>query len=266
MRYGGNTSCTEIRLGKELIIVDCGSGVRELGIALLKEYGEKRIDGHIFVGHTHWDHIQGFPFFTPLYVPQNHFTVYSVRGAGKSLERVFRGQMAADYFPVPLKSLSSHLKFVELEEAVKIGEAKVSYFFLNHPGVSIGFRFEYAGKAISYLSDHETFWRLGGKNDHTKRQDDAVAAFAKGSDILICEAQYDEEEYKLKKGWGHSTFNDVVDRALQAEAKHLSLFHHDPEHTDEIMDGYVEHCNERIRAAGSLMRCTGAQEKESLTL
>ncbi|MEE8425207.1 MAG: MBL fold metallo-hydrolase, partial [Elusimicrobiota bacterium] len=235
-------------------------------LALIEEYGKKPIKGHIFVGHTHWDHIQGFPFFTPLYSPQNHFSVYSVRGAGKSLERVFRGQMAADYFPVPLKSLSSQLQFIELEEAVKIGEAKVSYYFLNHPGVSIGFRFDYRGKRISYLSDHETFSRLGGASEHNKRQDDGVAEFAKDSDILICEAQYDEKEYESKKGWGHSTFNDVVDRALQAEAKHLILFHHDPEHTDEIMDAYVAECNERIRSAGSLMRCTGAQEKETITL
>ena len=266
MRYGGNTSCTEIRFGDQIFIVDCGTGLRELGINLLDEFKDKAIEGHLFVGHTHWDHIQGFPFFTPFYIPQNKFNLYSVRGAGKSLERVFNGQMAADYFPVPLRSLSSQIKFIELEAAIDIGDVHVSFHHLNHPGVAIGFRFEYYGKVVTYISDHETFSRLSGESDMTLKQDRAIAQFAKGSDVLICEAQYDEEEYKIKKGWGHSTFNDAVDRAIEAECKHLVLFHHDPVHTDDIMDGYVGYCRKRLKEKGSSIYCSAAQERQSINL
>jgi phosphoribosyl 1,2-cyclic phosphodiesterase/CheY-like chemotaxis protein len=260
IRYGGNTSCTEIRFGDELVIIDSGTGIRELGMSLMAESKDKPVEGHIFVGHTHWDHIQGFPFFTPLYIPKNKFRVYSVRGAGKSLERVFKGQMAADYFPVPLQSLSSQLEFIELEEPVEIGRLRVDYHFLNHPGVAIGYRFTFEGRSVSYISDHETFARLSGESDLTLRQDKQLVDFIKGTDLLICDAQYTEEEYKLKRGWGHSTLFDVVDRAIAAEVKHVMLFHHDPTHTDELMDKYLEECQARIRDAGANLRCSAAQE------
>lgn len=266
VRYGGNTSCTEIRFGDLLVIVDAGTGLRELGISLLEEFGDRPISGHIFVGHTHWDHIQGFPFFMPLYKARNEFQVYSVRGAGKSLEKVFRGQMAADYFPVPLKNLACRLEFVELEAPVELGPVKVTYHFLNHPGIAIGFRFEFAGRSITYLSDHESFTRLSGDTPISRRQDEGIVEFARGSDLLICEAQYDEKEYELKRGWGHSTFDDVVARSLAAEVKHLVLFHHDPEHTDEKMDAYLEYCRRKIREAGSSMACSAAQEKQAINL
>lgn len=264
VRYGGNTACTEIRFGDIICVIDCGSGLRELGIEMMKEFSPKPINAHVFVGHTHWDHIQGFPFFTPFYLPRNNFNLYSVRGAGKSLERVFRGQMASDYFPVPLKSLSANIQFVEMEAPVQIGPVKVKYQFLNHPGIAIGFRFEAFGKSVTYISDHETFARLNGESDVTVKQDQMVADFAKDSDLLICEAQYDEEEYKMKKGWGHSTFKDVIARGIAANTEHLVLFHHDPMHTDEMMDEYLDECRELVRQSGSRMILTAARERQTL--
>ena len=266
VRYGGNTACTELRFGDTLIIVDCGSGIRMLGQSLMREFKGKPIEGHIFVGHTHWDHIQGFPFFVPLYIARNRFNVYSVSGAGKSLERVFRGQMAADYFPVPLKSLACELQFVELEGPVKIGPVTAKYHFLNHPGVAIGFRFEAHGKAITYLSDHETFVRLNGVSEVTRKQDADVVEFCRGSDILICEAQYTEEEYQLKRGWGHSTFYDAVERGIASGSRHLVIFHHEPVHTDDQMDGFLEEARRKIREAGSSLECSMALEGMVLKL
>ncbi len=266
VRYGGNTACVEVRVGDLILIIDCGSGIRELGLALLREFGEKPMEGHILIGHTHWDHIQGFPFFPPLYLKRNKFNIYSVRGSSKSLERVFRGQMAADYFPVPLHNLASDIHFVELEGPVHIGPVTVSYHFLNHPGVAIGFRIEAFGKTVTYVSDHEGFTRLNGDSELNRRQDAAVIEFAKGADILIMEAQYTEEEYKQKKGWGHSTFDDAVGRGIAAGAKHMVLFHHDPTHTDEMMDNFLDYCREKIRKAGSPMLCSAAREKVSVTL
>lgn len=258
VRYGGNTPCTEIRIGGVPLIIDCGTGLRELGGELNREFAGRPIEGHIFVGHTHWDHIQGFPFFTPLYDPKNTFTVYSVRGARSSLRGIFSDSMALDYFPVPLASLASKLSFVELEGEVDLGVAKVSYHHLNHPGVCIGFRIETQGKVITYLSDHEGFSKLGGDGDMSRRQDAAVVEFARGSDLLIKEAQYTENEYSSRKGWGHATYDDAAAFAAAAGVKRLALFHHDPDHTDEIMDSNVKYCRGLLEAGGSKATCFAA--------
>ena len=266
VRYGGNTACTEVRVGDHIFIIDCGTGIRELGLSLLKEFGDKPIEGHILIGHTHWDHIQGFPFFAPLYIKRNNFNIYSVRGSSKSLERVFRGQMATDYFPVPLKNLSADIHFVELEGPVNIGPAEVSYHYLNHPGMAIGFKISAFGKTVTYVSDHESYSRLNGDSDINRRQDDEIVAFSRDADVLIMEAQYSEEEYEYKKGWGHSTFDDVIARALAANPKQLVIFHHDPTHTDEMMDEYLDYCREKIRKAGSGILCSAARERVSISL
>jgi len=264
VRYGGNTSCTELRIGDQIMVIDCGSGLRDLGESLFKEYPDQEIEGHLFVGHTHWDHIQGFPFFRPFYVKKNKFNIYSVRGAGKSLERVFRGQMASDYFPVPLKSLACQLQFVEMEAPIEIGPVTVRYHFLNHPGVAIGFRFDAFGKSVTYISDHETFARLSGDSPATRKQDQDIVDFARGSDVLISVVLKPKEAYEIKRGWGHSTFPDVIRRGIDAECKHLVLFHHDPTHTDEMMDGFLDECRDQIRKAGSSMHCSAARERHSI--
>ncbi len=258
VRYGGNTACTEVRVGDVPLIIDCGTGMRELGVELTKEFNGRPIEGHIFVGHTHWDHIQGFPFFTPLYNPRNKFTVYSVHGARSSLRTIFSESMALDYFPVPLTSLASKLNFVELEGAVDIGAARVSFQHMNHPGVCIGFRIEAQGKVITYLSDHEGFAKLGGDSDLARRQDAAIVEFARGSDLLIREAQYTEKEYAARKGWGHSTYDDAAAFAAEAGVKRMAIFHHDPEHTDEIMDANVKYCRDLLGKAGSKTQCFAA--------
>ena len=241
-RYGGNTACTEVRIGDTPVIIDCGTGLRELGCELVREFAGRPIEGHIFVGHTHWDHIQGFPFFTPLYSPRNSFNIYSVCGAHSGLRSIFSDSMALDYFPVPLSSLASKLSFVEMTGPVDIGVAKVSFHHLNHPGPCIGFRIETQGKVITYLSDHEGFRKLGGDSDMSRRQDAEVADFARGSDLLIREAQYTEEEYASRKGWGHSTYDDAARFAAETGVKRMAIFHHDPEHTDDILDTNMEYC------------------------
>ena len=258
VKYGGNTSCAEVRIGDVPLILDCGTGLRELGGSLAREFAGRPIDGHIFVGHTHWDHIQGFPFFTPLYDPGNTFSVYSVRGAHSSLRSIFGDSMALDYFPVPLSSLACKLSFVELDGTVDIGVAKVSFHYLNHPGVCIGFRIEAQGRVITYLSDHEDFGRLDGGSEMSRRLDAAVAEFARGSDLLIREAQYTEKEYSSRKGWGHSTYDDVVRFAAGAGIKRLALYHHDPEHTDDVMDANMEYCRGLADNAGGKMDCFAA--------
>ncbi|OGR88314.1 MAG: hypothetical protein A3J74_03175 [Elusimicrobia bacterium RIFCSPHIGHO2_02_FULL_57_9] len=263
-RYGGNTPCTELRIGNQLFIIDAGTGLRDLGNSLLKEYQDKPIEGHIFIGHTHWDHIQGFPFFMPLYQEKNKFTIYGAHGTTLSLKEVMSGQMNPAYFPVRLDEIASQLQFFELTDAINLNKVRISYHYLNHPGITIGFRFETKNCTLSYLSDHEPYGKLNNKGEFSRKEDDDIAKFVAGSDLLISEAQYTDEEYKIKKSWGHSTFSDVLGLAAKAKVKRLALFHHDPLHTDEMMDRFINECREHIAKTGQKLDCFGA--KEGMTL
>jgi phosphoribosyl 1,2-cyclic phosphodiesterase len=265
-RYGGNTPCVEIRAGGRLMIVDAGTGIRELGVSLLKEAAGAPIVGDLFIGHTHWDHIQGFPFFMPLYVPTSRFSIYSVRGTTKRFEDVMAGQMASTYFPVAMKDLGSKPSFIELHDPVMVGPVKVSYHYLNHPGITIGFRFEHDGKIVSYISDHEPYGKLNATGEYAVKEDTAVARFVEGSDLLICESQYTADEYRLKKGWGHSTFEDVLDLAQKAGVKRLALFHHDPSHDDEIMTTLESSCVAMVSARKARLEVFAAREGMALAV
>jgi phosphoribosyl 1,2-cyclic phosphodiesterase/CheY-like chemotaxis protein len=265
-RYGGNTPCTCLRINGKILIIDAGTGLRALGNSLMAEFQAKPIEAHIFVGHTHWDHIQGFPFFTPFYLPNSHFTVYGVHGTTQTFEQVLAGQMHPTYFPIPMKDMASRLNVIQLTGPVQIDDIKVSWHYLNHPGITVGFRIELKDKTICYISDHEPYARLNSKGEFSAKEDEAVAKFVEGTDLLISEAQYTEEEYKYKKSWGHSTFQDVIGLAVKAKAKQLALFHHDPAHTDDMMDRYVAECREFIAHNGHKLTCFGAQEGMKLSL
>lgn len=266
VKYGGNTACTEVRCGEQLLILDAGTGIRQLGLSLLNEFKQKPINGHIFIGHTHWDHIQGFPFFAPAFIPGNEFTIYSLHGAEKPLEKVFRGLMDNDYFPVLLTEMKANLEFRELDSDVNLGQIHVSYIFLNHPGLAIGFRITFAGRSLVYISDHENYGRLspGGSGLHSL--DLEIARFAENADLLISEAQYTEEEYTQKKGWGHSTFLDVLELAAEAKVKRLAIIHHDPAHDDAFMDQVAEFCQKMIAERNYTFSYCLAQEGISIEL
>ena len=264
VRYGGNTPCAELRLDNdELIILDAGTGIRNLGDHLINN-GES-VKGTVLITHPHWDHIQGFPFFVPAYIPGNEFFVYSLRGAGKPLEKVFRGQMDADYFPVPLSDMQARLNFIELTKPVEIGPIQIAIHHLNHPGVAVGFRISAGGKSVVYVSDHEPFYRMvAGEIGETEEA--RLVEFARGADLWIREAQYTEEEYASKKGWGHSTFDDAIRAAAAAGVGRLAIFHHDPMHDDDFMDHLMDRLGEQVRAAGHSFLCTAAREGEIIAL
>jgi phosphoribosyl 1,2-cyclic phosphodiesterase len=263
-RYGGNTPCTELRIGDRLIIIDAGTGIRPLGDALMREFKSKPLTADLLIGHTHWDHIQGLPFFTPLYMPQNRFSIYGTHGTLGTFADILRQQMSPSYFPVDMKAMGSNPQLLELNGPLQLGEAQVSYHFLNHPGITVGFRIQTAAVTVCYLSDHEPYGRLNAQGQFSEKEDDAVARFAQGADLLICEAQYTEEEYKFKRSWGHSTFTDVIGLAVKAEAKQLALFHHDPGHNDDMMDRFVGDCQNFISSRGFKLKCFGAQEGMAL--
>jgi phosphoribosyl 1,2-cyclic phosphodiesterase len=267
IRYGGNTSCVEVRCGEEILIFDCGTGIRELGLSLAREYAERNLEVHLFVSHTHWDHIQGFPFFQPAYRAGNRVNIYSLHSPDRSLEKLFTGQMDGNYFPVTLDDLMARLHFEELGVGdLYFGDVKVSHMHLNHPGLALAFRVEAKGRAVVYMTDHEPYHKLLGDSPHTKKLDAEVDAFANDADLLIREAQYTDEEYLHKRGWGHSSCSDAVQSALNADAKRLVLFHHDPMHDDQQVDAMVEFCREGLRQHGKSTRVMGAADKLTLRI
>jgi phosphoribosyl 1,2-cyclic phosphodiesterase/CheY-like chemotaxis protein len=266
IRYGGNTACVEVRAGNDMLMLDCGTGAREMGIALSRETKGRPLDLHVFISHTHWDHIQGFPFFVPAYSAGNRLTLYSSRGADKSLEKVFTGQMDASYFPVALTDMMARLYFVELDGPVKIGAMNISHCYLNHPGMAVGFRIQIGPTTIVYLTDHECYCRMSGVNELNRKLDREVTDFARGADLYIREAQYTDEEYATKRGWGHSTFTDALESAHEAGVKQLALFHHEPMHDDNTMDRILADCHEFMRQRGMTFTCFVAADNQQIKI
>src|SRR5881397_3543700 len=229
--FGGNTSCVEVQATDgTTIILDCGTGIRMLGMDMLQRTGPHRI--HLLIGHTHWDHIQGFPFFTPAFVSGTELNIYGSSGFQRSLEDSLSGQMQYSYFPVKLKELASRLHYTELEEGFfRIGEIYVQTQYLNHTSPAIAYRISSGATTIAYVTDHEPFWNSPGPVFHHPG-DQRHIEFMKGADLVIHDAQYTNEEYRTKAGWGHSPADYATEVAAAAGVPRLALFHHDPAHDD----------------------------------
>lgn len=267
VRYGGNTACVEVNLDDgSLIIFDAGSGLRVLGIELLKR-GLKSIEAVIFLSHTHWDHIQGFPFFAPAFMPGNKFIICGGEEPDHPLDQIITDQMKSAYFPVALSDLPSKIGFKRLYEGkFKIFNAKITTLMLNHPGIALGYRVDYAGKSLVYISDNEpypieptddpAFADVHYKGNNNLR----VAEFSHHTDLLIHDCQYTPEEYAKKTGWGHSPYDYVAEIAWKAKAKRLAIFHHDPAHDDETVDRIVQEVKTLLKKKNAPTECFGAQE------
>ena len=265
-RFGGNTSCTEVRTPDGTVIVlDCGTGARELGLHLTQTL-KPPIHLHLFIGHTHWDHIQGFPFFVPAFIPGVELNVYAPLGFQQSLEEAMAGQMEYSYFPVKLRDLRSRIHFTELEEGFfRVGDVLVETQYLNHTAPTIAYRITGGGTTIAYVTDHEPFWKLDDGTLHHPG-DQRHVAFMRGADLVIHDAQYTEEEYRQRVGWGHATIEYAVDVAMEAGARRVALFHHDPTHDDATMAQLEAAAKERARAAGSSIEVFAAREGMELSL
>jgi phosphoribosyl 1,2-cyclic phosphodiesterase len=225
--YGGNTSCLEILAGDERIILDAGTGIRNLGQEFIKDGVRK---GTLLLTHSHWDHINGFPFFGPAFMNNSRFTIAAghLYNAG-GIENVLASQMANPTFPVPLEALQAALTF----EDFKAGESwgldggvKIITAPLNHPNGATGYRVEYGGKAICYVTDTE---HVIGKPDQT------ILKLIEGADIVVYDCTYTDAEFKAKIGWGHSTWQEGVRLCKMAGVRQLAIFHHDPDHNDDFM-------------------------------
>ena len=233
VRYGGNTTCIEVRCGDELMIIDAGSGIRVLGNHLVDS--PDPVKATILFSHLHWDHILGFPFFTPAFTPGTTLGIYCDRRPVGNLKEVMRGQMAEPTFPVSLDSMGAEIDFHEFSQGdtLRLGDCVVKTAALNHPGGATGFRFEYKGKVFVHASDHEHlptgFWQ-------------PLVDLARGADYFSVDSTYTDAEYHGTDGglghigWGHSTWQENVKLANEAGVGELILFHHEPNHTDDDMD------------------------------
>jgi len=253
VHYGGNTPCVEVRAEGEIIILDSGTGIRQLGAALTSEFDGKPLNLTILITHTHWDHIQGFPFFKPAYNPKNQIRLLGYEGAKKGLASVLSQQMESPYFPIELKKLPGNILIRELKQmAFNVGSVKVKAALANHPGVCVGYRLESDDGSVAYLPDNEPFQRRHllqrqskkkkkpGATEFALAADQKLVEFVRGVDLLILDAQYDSHEYRQHVGWGHGCAEDAVNLAMRAGVRQLSLFHHDPEHDDDTIGRIVE--------------------------
>ena len=226
LKTGGNTACVEARCGGETVIFDLGTGLRPLGIALMRK-GPVRAS--LFLSHYHWDHIAGLPFFAPAYDPKSELVIHSATRRGRDVRQILSGQMVDPYFPVDLGVLNARLRFVTLQDGglAHLGEAVVRAAELNHPGGALGFRLEHEGRSMVYATDFE----------HGTSADDRLVELARGADLMVFDAQYTPAEYSgngviPKQGWGHSTYEVGAQIARRAGVKKLALYHHAPERDD----------------------------------
>ncbi len=267
VKYGGNTSCVELRVNNQIMIFDAGTGLRDLGMQLMKEFKSQQASINLFISHTHWDHIQGFPFFIPAYSKNFQINIYGPPARDKTLKDLMKFQMDSEYFPVPLGDLQAQIIMQEIREPLWISDIQIIPFYVNHPAMTYAYRINYKDKSFVYASDNEPYkYTLhAARKDELASQfgaelDDKFIEFLKDSDFLVCEAQYTVEEYRTKVGWGHSPIESVVEFAIKANAKQLALFHHDPTHDDKTIDAMVEHSKKLLKTQKSNIQCFGAVE------
>ena len=279
VRYGGNTSCVEVRADGEIIILDAGTGIRLLGLALDKEFGPRSMKLTLLISHTHWDHIQGLPFFSPAYNQKNLIRVLGYEGARAGLAKILASQMETPFFPVRLRQLPSHMAIEELKEMkFHIGNVEVRSKFANHPGICAGYRLFTSSGSIAYFPDHEPYEQLklqlasrdgiteDEARDFATAERGKMVEFLRDCDLAIMDTQYTEEEYAKHIGWGHSSLSSVVSLALDANVAKLLLFHHDPNHDDQMIDKMVEHARALVAKSGKPLEVDGATEGVEILL
>ncbi len=287
VKYGGNTASVELRVGEEnrLVIIDAGTGIRLLANKILQEdLPRGPLKFALFFTHTHWDHIMGFPFFVPIFIPGTEINIYGpVTYEDETLDNIIGGQLQYRYFPVKQSELSAKISYTSLRECVLDmgGGLIVRTKYLNHPILCLGYRFEYNGKSFCTLYDHEPFRNLFPTDPEdpsfdafvaeegeavAREQNKKVEDFLRGADLVLYDSQYTEEEYvPAKLGWGHSTFDAAVAAGIRSNVKELLLVHHDPMRTDSQLDELERYCKEMAKGE-SEMKVSIAREGQEIRL
>ena len=260
VKYGGNTSCVEVRADGQIIVLDAGTGLRLLGLELVAEFDTQPLELTLLLTHTHWDHIQGLPFFLPVYQPQNHLRILGYEGARHGLDVVLAGQMESPFFPIGLREVPANVRIEELKALnFNVGPVRVQACFASHPGKCVGYRLFTSDGSIAFFPDNEL--PRQDASGHRKMID-----FLRGTDVLIMDTQFDTREYQQHTGWGHGCLDDVVALALQAEVKRLFLFHHDPNHDDARISQMLAHARKLVAARKGKLKVEAAQEGVTVKL
>jgi phosphoribosyl 1,2-cyclic phosphodiesterase/CheY-like chemotaxis protein len=270
--YGGNTACVEVEADGEIIILDAGTGIRPLGLDLQERFKDQPMNLTLLISHTHWDHIQGFPFFLPAYDSKNRVRILGFKGSRERLVTTLTSQMESPYFPIGLRDMPGHLAIEELKEMeFTVGPIPVRAEFLNHPGICVGYRLNTACGSVAYLPDNEPYQSLRAQSvdhangsaanmEYARMKDENLAEFIRDCDALIIDCQFDAEEYKSHVGWGHGCVDDVVSLAINANVKNLFLFHHDPTHDDAKVASMLGRAREIVQSRGSSISVEAARE------
>jgi phosphoribosyl 1,2-cyclic phosphodiesterase len=250
VRYGGNTTCIEIRTdNNELIILDAGTGIFPLSQTLL---GELPLTANVLLSHSHWDHIQGLPFFVPNFIPGNTLRLHGAFDpvSGKGVEHVMAVQLQYSYFPVREAEMKARIEYITLtpEQSFQLGSATITPYLLNHPVINFGYRIEADGKSVFFTGDHEPPVNIYDEADADYRQyqsfvdekSTAIARAMQGVDVLIADCSYTEQEYPAKKGWGHGTYHSSIQYAKEAGAKVLFCTHHEPTRSDDALEAVFQ--------------------------
>jgi len=278
VRYGGNTSCVEVRADGQIIILDGGTGLRPLGRQLTNEFDDQPLELTLLLTHTHWDHIQGLPFFLPVYKPNNRLRILGYEGARHGLDNVLTSQMESPFFPIGLREVPANVQIEELKEMeFHVGPVRVQATLANHPGICVGYRLFTSAGSIAFFPDNEPHMGHDHRNheedagdtssvEDARKEDQKMADFLRGTDVLIMDAQYDCQEYDQHRGWGHGCTGDVVALAMKAEAKKLFLFHHDPDHEDDRIEKMVAEARKIVASAKSSLQVEAAREGAVVSL
>ena len=273
VRYGGNTPCVEVRVkDNKLVILDAGTGIRSLGDRLMES--NNVVTASLLIGHPHWDHIQGFPFFKPAFVAGNELTIIGAQSKNVTLRQMISDQMNNVYFPVQLSELAAKINFHPVGEGTtEIPGGILTSIYVNHPQFALGYRIDSGGKSLVYISDNEPFKRDVPATLYNVEKiiverysrmpgdpNQRIFDFARGADVLIHDATYTPEEYRERVGWGHSDYLFALKVAAEAQVKKLILFHHDPSHNDEKINRIVETCRREIKRSSYMFECAAAEE------
>jgi len=261
-QYGGNTPCLEVGLGEELVILDAGTGIRALGTSILAEQDSPRAS--IFLTHFHWDHIQGFPFFAPLYNPASLLRITGPKQLDLDVQTLFAGQMGPIYFPIPYEAVTAKTVFGHLNEGVwEEGDIHISAMRVRHPSYTVGYRIERAGKSIVYIPDNE----LSGDDPERLRDGrQKLVNFVGDADVLIHDSMFTDEEYAARVGWGHSTFRQALELADEAGVKRLFFFHHAPDREDAELSQIVADRRDEAQSRGFGFEVAAASEGDEILI
>ena len=266
---GGNTACVEIRVDDRIIILDAGTGIRELGVALGEEFKETPLDLALLISHTHWDHIHGLPFFQPAYRAGNRLRIFGCKSPGMGLGEALSRQMEPAWFPVPMASMPADITVTELNTAtISIGPVEIRVARVNHPGAALGYRLQTGRGAIVYIPDCEPAGMdappvpcgAAAPGPFIDATGPGLVEFIRDADLLIMDGQYDRREYVERTGWGHACIEDTVAAAASANVKQLCIFHHDPGHDDARVLQKIAGARQQAQEAGSPLKIEAARE------